>query len=105
MHITKGTWCMCEQCVPGSLPSFPTHRTLGTRLCVPMEAPQSANLGSTLNLWVWSANYMARMATQRQQEWLLWSVPLPSIAAHSVILMSCEHNNIQCTKTAELVGA
>ena len=23
MHVTKGTWCMSEQCVPGSLSSFP----------------------------------------------------------------------------------
>ena len=25
MQVTKGTWCMCEQCVPGSLSSSPTQ--------------------------------------------------------------------------------
>ena len=25
MQVTKGTWCMREQCVPGSLSSFPAR--------------------------------------------------------------------------------
>ena len=31
MQVTKGTWRMSEQCVPGSLSSSP-HKSLGTRL-------------------------------------------------------------------------
>ena len=31
MQVTKGTWRMREQCVPGSLSSSP-HESLGTRL-------------------------------------------------------------------------
>ena len=33
MQVTKGTWRMCEQCVPGSLSSSPAlHKSLGMRL-------------------------------------------------------------------------
>jgi len=34
MQVTKGTWRMREQCVPGFLSPPPTHESLGTRLCL-----------------------------------------------------------------------
>ena len=33
MQVTKGTWRMFEQCVPGSPPP-PPHESLGTRLLI-----------------------------------------------------------------------
>ena len=34
MQVTKGTWRMREQCVPGSLFPSPPHESLGTRLWI-----------------------------------------------------------------------
>ena len=31
MQVTKGTWHMCKQCVPGSFPP-PSYKSQGTRL-------------------------------------------------------------------------
>ena len=33
MQVTRGTWCMHKQCVPGAFFSPPPHNSLGRRVC------------------------------------------------------------------------
>ena len=34
MQVTKGTWHMCEQCVPGSLSSSPAQESGNEAMCL-----------------------------------------------------------------------
>ena len=45
MQVTKGTWCMCIQCVPGSLflPPTPEPGNEATILAVPSVVSQMAS--------------------------------------------------------------
>ena len=47
MQVTKGTWCMRKQCVPGSLSILP-HENLGMRLAIHMPLSPTKLAGSTM---------------------------------------------------------